>query len=322
MAKLLELRPFDYDQVRLVPGACVVTSRSEVDTSVELGSRRFKLPIVPANMSTIIDEKLSHWLAAEGYFYVMHRFDVDPVEFTQRMQDAGHFASISVGVKEQDFLDVQRLAEASQPEYITVDIAHGDAPSVLAMVKHIKQHLPDTYVIAGNVATPAAVQRLENAGADAVKVGVGPGQVCLTSPNTGFGTRNWQLSAIEWCAEAASTAQIIADGGIREYGDLAKSVAFGADMIMVGGMMAAHEESPGELVEDVDGSRYKVFFGSASEHQKGEHKFVEGTQMRVPYKGKLSDTLQAMQEALQSSISYAGGRDLSALEEASYVILR
>lgn len=322
MAKLLDLLPFDYDQVRLVPGYCVITSRSEVDPSVTLGSHTFKLPVVPANMSTIVDEKLAHWLATEGYFYVMHRFDVDPVEFTQLMQDAGHYASISVGVKEQDFLDVRFLAQTHKPEYITVDIAHSDAPSVVAMVQHIKTYLPDTYVIAGNVATPEGVKRLESAGADCLKVGIGPGAACLSSPNTGFGTRNWQLSALEWCAESAESAQIIADGGIRELGDVAKSIAFGADMVMIGGMFAAHSESPGELIEDEHGNRYKIFFGSASEHQKGEHKFVEGTQLRVPYKGPINDTLRAMTEALQSSVSYAGGRDLSTLADATYVILR
>lgn len=323
MAKLEALDPFDYGDVRLIPGQCVVTSRSEADTGVQFGPHHFRLPVVPANMSTIVDENLAAWLATEGYFYTMHRFDVDPIAFSEAMHGEGLYSSISLGVKDADYRAVSEFAQLDQPiDYATIDIAHGDADSVLTMVNHIKHVSPETFVIAGNVATPAAVHRLEAAGADAIKVGVGPGMACLTSPNTGFGTRGWQLSALEWCAEAAKTALIVADGGIREYGDIAKSIAFGADMVMVGGMLAGHDENPGELIEESDGRRFKVFFGSASEHQKGEVKHVEGTKLLMPYKGPIEHTYSAITEALQSSISYAGGTRLEDLRRASYVRLR
>ena len=115
------------------------------------------------------------------------------------------------------------------------------------MIACIKQKLPKAFVIAGNIATPEAIIDLENWGADATKVGIGPGKVCITKSKTGFGTGGWQLSALKWCARVA-TKPIIADGGIREHGDIAKSVRFGATMVMIGSMLAGHEESPGKTV--------------------------------------------------------------------------
>jgi GMP reductase len=287
---------------------------------VEFGGRRFRLPAVPANMKTVVDENITEWLAANGYFYVMHRFDLDNVAYAQRMRDKGLFVSISSGVKQADRDVVDRLAaHGVGADYITIDIAHGHAESVRQMIEYIKQRLPQTFIIAGNVATPEAVIDLENWGADATKVGIGPGKVCITRLKTGFGTGGWQLSALKWCARVA-TKPIIADGGIRHHGDIAKSVRFGAAMVMVGSLFAGHEESPGATVE-VDGRLYKEYYGSASDFNKGEYKHVEGKRILEPVKGKLVDTLREMQEDLQSSISYAGGRVLHDLKRVNYVIL-
>lgn len=311
---------FDYDNILLLPRKCRVESRSECDTSVQLGERRFKLPVVPANMKTVLDENIAEWLAAHGYFYVMHRFDIDNVAFVQHMHQRGQFASISLGIKAADYDTADRLAALGlQPEYITIDIAHGHADSVQRMIAHLKRVLPRSFVIAGNVGTPEAVIDLENWGADATKVGIGPGKVCITKLKTGFGTGGWQLSALKWCARVA-TKPIIADGGIREHGDIAKSIRFGASFVMVGSLLAGHEESPGKTVE-VDGKLYKEYYGSASDFNKGEYKHVEGKRILEPVKGRLADTLREMQEDLQSSISYAGGKQLLDIRKVNYVIL-
>ncbi|MDZ4177147.1 MAG: GMP reductase, partial [Hydrogenophaga sp.] len=235
---------FDYDNILLLPRKCRVESRSECDASVSLGGRTFRLPAVPANMKTVVDEKICLWLAQNGYFYVMHRFDLDNVQFVRDMHAAGVYASISLGVKAPDRATLDTLAaEGLVPEYITIDIAHGHADSVRDMIGYIKARLPASFVIAGNVATPEAVIDLENWGADATKVGVGPGKVCITKLKTGFGTGGWQLSALKWCARVA-TKPIIADGGIRSHGDIAKSIRFGASMVMIGSLFAGHVESP------------------------------------------------------------------------------
>lgn len=315
-----EMPVFDYEDIQLIPNKCIIKSRSEADTHVTLGDYTFKLPVVPANMQTIIDEDIAEQLAKDGYFYIMHRFDeASRKPFVKRMHDQDLIASISVGVKDYEYDFVSSLKDDA-PEFITIDIAHGHSESVINMIKHIKKELPDTFVIAGNVGTPEAVRELENAGADATKVGIGPGKVCITKVKTGFGTGGWQLAALRWCAKAARKP-IIADGGIRTHGDIAKSIRFGATMVMIGSLFAGHLESPGKLVE-VDGKQYKEYYGSASEYQKGEHKNVEGKKILLPVKGHLKDTLVEMKEDLQSSISYAGGRDLHALTRVDYVIVK
>jgi GMP reductase len=313
---------FDYEDIQLIPAKCVVNSRSECDTTVSLGRYTFKLPVVPANMQTIIDEKIAIYLAENGYFYIMHRFQPEErVNFIKDMHSRELIASISVGVKEEEYGFIEELAAAGLiPEFITIDIAHGHSNAVIEMIKHIKNHLPESFVIAGNVGTPEAVRELEHAGADATKVGIGPGKVCITKIKTGFGTGGWQLAALRWCAKAASKP-IIADGGIRTHGDIAKSVRFGASMVMVGSLFAGHEESPGETVER-DGKSYKEYFGSASEFQKGEKKNVEGKKMFVEHKGSLMDTLTEMEQDLQSSISYAGGTTLDAIRHVDYVVVK
>jgi GMP reductase len=311
---------FDYDNILLLPRKCRVESRSECDTSITLGQHTFRLPVVPANMKTVVNETICEWLAQHGYFYVMHRFDLDNVAFVRDFKSRGLYASISLGVKQADRDTVAKLvAEGLVPDFITIDNAHGHADSVQHMIAHLKQHLPGSFIIAGNVGTPEAVIDLENWGADATKVGIGPGKVCITKSKTGFGTGGWQLSALKWCARVA-TKPIIADGGIREHGDIAKSVRFGATMVMIGSMLAGHEESPGQTVE-VDGKLFKEYYGSASDFNKGEYKHVEGKRILEPIKGKLADTLREMQEDVQSSISYAGGKKLMDVRKVNYVIL-
>jgi GMP reductase len=311
---------FDYDNILLLPRKCRVNSRSECDASVEFGGRRFTLPVVPANMKTVIDENIAEILARSGHFYVMHRFDLDNVAFAKEMRKRGLFVSISSGVKPSDHDVIDRLAtEGIGADYITIDIAHGHAESVRRTIEHIKQKLPKAFVIAGNVGTPEGVIDLENWGADATKVGIGPGKVCITRLKTGFGTGGWQLSALKWCARVA-TKPIVADGGIRHHGDIAKSVRFGAAMVMIGSLFAGHEESPGQTVE-VDGKLFKEYYGSASDFNKGEYKHVEGSRILEPIKGKFADTLREMREDLQSSISYAGGCVLADLRKVNYVVL-
>lgn len=313
---------FDYEDIQLVPAKAIVNSRSECDTSIHFGGRNFKLPVVPANMQTIIDETIAVFLAENDYFYILHRFKPKQrLDFVKDMQSRGLYASISVGVKEEEYAFVNQLAEQGLvPEYITIDVAHGHSDAVISMIKHIKKIVPKSFLIAGNVGTPEAVRELEHAGADATKVGIGPGKVCITKIKTGFGTGGWQLAALRLCSKAASKP-VIADGGIRTHGDIAKSVRFGASMVMIGSLFAGHEESPGETVEK-DGILYKEYFGSASEFQKGEKKNVEGKKMYVEYRGSLNDTLVEMQQDLQSSISYAGGDKLEAIRHVDYVIVK
>ncbi len=319
---LNNLLVFDYEDVQLIPAKCIVSSRSECDTSVKLGNRTFKLPVVPANMQTIIDEDLAMSFAKQDYFYIMHRFEPEKrLDFVKKMKDLGLFSSISVGIKPEEYDFIEELKKNDlTPDYITIDIAHGHNENVIKMIRHIKSTLPNSFVIAGNVGTPEAVRDLENAGADATKVGIGPGKVCITKLKTGFGTGGWQLAALRWCAKSAKKP-IIADGGIRNHGDIAKSIRFGATFVMIGSLFSGHEQSPGKIIE-IDGKKMKEYYGSASEFQKGERKNVEGKKMYVPFRGDIFDTLNEMREDLQSSISYAGGKTLREIRKVDYVIVK
>lgn len=313
---------FDYEDIQLIPNKNIIKSRSDADTSVKFGPKTFKIPVVPANMETVIDDDLAVWLAQNGYFYIMHRFQPEKREgFIKMMHSKDLYASISVGIKpeEYEFID-QLVADNEKPEYITIDVAHGHSDYVIQMIHYIKEQLPDSFLIAGNLGTPEAVREIENAGADATKIGVGPGKACITKLKTGFGTGGWQLAALRLCSKAARKP-MIADGGIRCNGDIAKSVRFGASMVMIGSLFAGHEETPGNLIS-IDGKKYKQYWGSASERQKGAYRNVEGRQMLVPYRGHISDTLNEMEQDLQSSISYAGGRKLNDITKVDYVIVK
>jgi GMP reductase len=311
---------FDYENILLLPRRCIVESRRECDPSVEFGPRRFKIPVVPANMRTVIDDNICEYLAESGHFYIQHRFDNDIVAFARRMRDKALYVSISLGVKDADYKIVDELAATGLgADYITIDIAHGHADAVKRIIRHIKDKLPNAFVIGGNVGTPEGLMDLERWGADATKLGIGPGKVCITRMKTGFGTGGWQLSALKWCTRVA-TKPVIADGGIREHGDIGKSIRFGASMVMAGSLFAGHIESPGATVE-VEGKLFKEYFGSASEFNKGVKSFVEGKRILEPIKGNLADTLREMEEDLQSAISYAGGKKLHDLKRVNYVIL-
>ena len=158
---------FDFEQVNLVPRKCVVDSRSECDTSVKLGNFTFKVPIVPANMECVIDESTAIRLAEGGYFYIMHRFKVNPVIFTSLMKKLGLVSSISLGVNEDSYQIVNEFKYMRlYPDFITIDIAHGHSIKMERMIKYIKENLPTVFVIAGNISSGDAVRELEEWGAD------------------------------------------------------------------------------------------------------------------------------------------------------------
>lgn len=302
---------FDFKDINLIPRKCIVNSRNECNTNTVLGKHSFKLPIYPANMSSIIDIELAKQLAKNGYFYTMHRFDIDQLNFVKNMKSSGLISSISIGVNYDSYRLLEKLQDHDLiPDYITIDIAHGHSIKTEKMLNYIKKlSTLDSFVIAGNISTLEAVIDLKNWGADAVKVGVGPGAVCITAMQTGFGSRGIQASVIKDIS--GINIPIICDGGIKEHGDIAKALTLGADMIMAGNMFAGFHESPGNIVER-DEKKYKEYWGSASDSQSGKKNRIEGKKTLIPYKNKsIFDELISIEESLQSSISYGGGKDLS-----------
>lgn len=307
------MKGYDFKDFTLIPKECIVNSRSECDTTVKFGKHEFKLPIVPANMESVINCELAEELARKEYFYVMHRFNTDEVSFVEKMKMQNLISSISIGVNLDSYILIDTLKNLElTPDYITIDIAHGHSIKMKKIIEHIHKKLPDTFIIGGNVCTPEAVTALEEWGCDAVKCGIAAGSACTTDPNTAFGNRGWQASMIENCAVVAKKP-IIADGGIKRPSDITKSLALGASMVMVGGMLTGFNDSPGNVVEH-EGKKFKEFWGSASQFQSKKTNRIEGKKVLVDFKDKsIFDELQYIKECLQSSISYSGGIDLQDL---------
>jgi len=183
---------FDYDGINLIPKMCIVKSRSECNTGVKLGRFTFNIPVVPANMQSVINEELCIKLASKGYFYIMHRFGVDNVKFVEYMRSLSLYTSISIGVNGDSYPTLEKLLKNNLiPDFITVDIAHGHAIKMKEMLKYLKTYFKESFIIAGNVSTAEGVMDLEKWGADAVKVGISPG--CFT-PNALVKTLKSNLS--------------------------------------------------------------------------------------------------------------------------------
>ena len=239
----------------------------------------------------------------------------------------------AVGVRDKEMRRVEAVLEAGA-DCIVVDIAHGDSHLEIEMIQNIRKHFPSTQIIAGNVATADGTKRLIDAGADAVKVGVGPGSICITRQVAGSGVP--QLSAIIECAEAARPhgIPVIADGGIRHPGDVAKALAAGASTVMIGSMLAGTDESPG-MIMTRRGHRYKASRGMASleaniERNKREGNdltqeeiedyVAEGVEAAVPYRGKAREVLTQLVGGLQSGMSYSGAHSIEELQEKAIFV--
>ena len=295
----------NYKDVYLVPNYSELSSRTQADTSLRIKDFRFTLPIMPSNMRTVVDIKTYHLYADLGVAPIMHRFDMANVDILRRI--AHPWRAISVGVKEEDRKGLEDCKYILQtPACVCIDIAHGHSMAMLNMIAFVRQTFPDTIIIAGNVTTPLACRDLAAWGADLVKVGIGPGQVCSTKNKTGFHMP--MFTAIKECA-AASPVPIIADGGFRENGDIAKALVAGAKFCMVGGMFAACSDSPAIMVNGK-----KEYYGSASERNKGSVRNIEGFTTQLTPTNTITSKIREIREDLQSAISYAGGKDLSALD--------
>jgi len=301
-----------YSDINLIPRYSTLSSRSEANTQIKFGPRTFNLPVVPANMETVIDEKIAYYLSERNYFYIMHRFG-DTLSFIRKANKEGWMTiSISVGLQERDrniLYAVKR--EGLRIDYLTIDVAHGHHQEIRYMIQHIRYLFEKkVFIVVGNVATAKAAEDLEDWGADAVKIGIGGGSACTTKHETGFHVP--MVECIERCC--VGDLLIVADGGVRYRGDIAKALVIGADMVMCGSLFARCIDSPAEII---DGK--KQYYGSASYNCKGEDRHIEGIELRLDSDITYEDQLRKIKEALQSSISYAGGKYLRDLGKVEYV---
>jgi GMP reductase len=324
-----------FKDVMIRPKRSTLKSRSHV--SLE---REFKflhssttwtgVPIMAANMDTVGTFAMAKALAEDKLFTAIHKhYSVQ--EWNDFLHDLApemyDYIAISTGTGKNDSKKIAQIFEANPLlKFICIDVANGYSEHFVNFVQQTRKQYPDKVIIAGNVVTGEMVEELLLAGADIIKVGIGPGSVCTTRVKTGVGYP--QLSAIIECADAAHGlgGQIISDGGCKTPGDVAKAFGAGADFVMLGGMLAGHTESGGELIE-INGEKFKQFYGMSSatameKHVGGvaEYRASEGKTVQVPFRGDVEATLKDILGGLRSACTYVGASRLKELTKRTTFI--
>ena len=324
-----------FKDVMFRPKRSTLKSRSQVKLE-----RTFKLlhnksdwsgvPIMAANMDTVGTFEMALALQNHKMFTAIHKhYTLQQWSDFLAKAPAGieNHIAVSTGTSNSDYEKLSHIMnEHPQLKFICIDVANGYSEHFVAFVKQVRRKFTEKVIIAGNVVTGEMVEELLLAGADIIKVGIGPGSVCTTRVKTGVGYP--QLSAIIECADAAHGlgGQIISDGGCTTPGDVAKAFGAGADFVMLGGMLAGHEESGGELIEK-NGEKFKLFYGMSSstameKHSGGvaEYRASEGKTVVVPYRGYVDDTLKDILGGIRSTCTYVGASQLKELSKRTTFI--
>ena len=322
-----------FDDILLVPQESNVESRHRVDLSMSIGSEEREivlgLPIIAAPMDTVCGFNMCVTLSEFGGLGILHRYmsKESLIQKTKTLAGSMHRFGVSVGATNGYMNDAEDLYNAGA-RIILVDIANGHSHYAINAVRNIRNALPqDLHIMAGNVATADGFARLAEAGADSVRVGIGGGSACTTRIVSGHGIPTLaSIMDIDDWKEISDEydCSIIADGGIRNSGDMVKSFAAGAEAVMVGSMFAGTDESPGEILTDINGHEVKVFRGMASaaaqKDSQGRISVSEGISTTIPYKGSISHILQQIRGGLGSGCSYSGVESLKDLSQtAEYV---
>ena len=320
----------DYSDVLFRPKRSTLSSRKDVDLNRTYKFRYSNnewtgIPIMAANMDGVgelgVAEKLSEF---NMITCLTKQHDIKQLKKYKKIKSIYKNIALSIGIKKEDFdrLD-QLLKEFNFIKFICIDVANGYSERFSKFIKSVRDKYPTKTIIAGNVVTADMTQELILSGADIVKVGIGPGSVCTTRIQTGVGYP--QLSAVMECADAAHGlgAHIIADGGCTCPGDVAKGFGGGADFVMLGGMLAGHDEGNGKIVKR-NGNKYIEFYGSSSltankKHYGGlsNYRSSEGRVVSVKYRGKINDTISDMLGGIRSSCTYVGAPSLKQLSKCT-----
>jgi GMP reductase len=324
-----------FKDVMIRPKRSTLNSRSKVSLLRKFQFLHTKstwegVPIIAANMDMVGTFEMAKKLAKFQIITALHKhYTIEEWnQFINSIEDTVlNYIAVSTGIGKKDEEKLgQIVKEFPNLQFICIDVANGYAEHFVDFVKRTRNKYPDKVIIAGNVVTGEMVEELLLSGADIVKVGIGPGSVCTTRVKTGVGYP--QLSAIIECADAAHGlgGQIISDGGCVVPGDVAKAFGGGADFVMLGGMFSGHEESGGEIIEE-NGKKFKQFYGMSSEtamkkHVGGiaEYRASEGKTVKVPYKGKVENTVQDILGGIRSTCTYVGASHLKELTKRTTFI--
>ncbi|MEO8446599.1 MAG: guanosine monophosphate reductase [bacterium] len=328
--KISDTYSFTYDDISLLPNQISeIAHRSECDTSVDFLGLKLGMPIIGSPMNTVVGGRMMKALADLKCLGVIHRFnsiDEQIKEMNENGLENSDYKCAAIGINKSNDLDrLKSLADAGL-KVICVDIANGGSRMIEEFMSlaqfTIKQY--DLKIIAGNVASSETTEFLINAGADAIRVGIGNGAMCSTSIKSGIGIGQVDaiIRALEAKEKLGSNVQIIADGGINTPGAMCKALALGCDAVMFGRVLAGTEESPGEVLK-YNNQRWKKYCGSASFAVKQEKKdYIEGEESLVPYKGGVSKIIKEYTEGLQSSMSYLNSRTIEEFQKnATFVKL-
>ncbi|XP_026514218.1 GMP reductase 2 [Terrapene carolina triunguis] len=324
----------DFKDVLLRPKRSTLKSRSEVDLLRSFTFRNSHqtysgIPIIAANMDTVGTFEMAKVLCKFSLFTAIHKhYKLEEwKEFAAQEPDCLQHVAASSGTGPSDFEQLEKILEAlPQVRYICLDVANGYSEHFVQFLRDVRKRFPDHTIMAGNVVTGEMVEELILSGADIIKVGIGPGSVCTTRKKTGVGYP--QLSAVLECADAAHglNGHIISDGGCSCPGDVAKAFGAGADFVMLGGMLAGHTESGGELIER-GGKKYKLFYGMSSEVAMkkyaggvAEYRASEGRAAEVPFRGAVENTLRDVLGGLRSTCTYVGAAKLKELSRRTTFI--
>lgn len=323
-----------FKDVLIRPKRSTLKSRSQVDlnrsfTMLHSGREWTGVPVIAANMDTVGTFETAQALAPFGMLTAIHKhYSVENWgEFLRASPSVTRQIMVSTGTSETDFGKLRSiLSNHLELEFICIDVANGYAEAFVDFVKSTREAFPDKTIVAGNVVTGEMVEELLLGGADIVKVGIGPGSVCTTRVKTGVGYP--QLSAVIECADAAHGlgGRIISDGGCACAGDVAKAFGGGADFVMLGGMLAGHDESGGELIER-NGQQFKLFYGMSSatamENYAGgvaDYRSSEGKTVEVRYRGPIETTVKDVLGGLRSACTYIGAGALRELSKRTTFI--
>lgn len=315
-----------YDDISLIPHEISeIKSRSEVTTSTKFLGREMKVPVVSSPMDTVTGIEMAKTLKEMGCIGILNRFDASLETFLNYDKSANTIDAVSVGLTTKDDI-LQKLADLNV--LICIDTANASNKEVLQMCESVKSKY-NAKVIVGNIAHGATLKDLVNAGADAVRIGIGGGSVCTTSVQTGIGIGQVSslLNVYHTRERENLKIELIADGGIKSPGDVAKAMALGADVVMLGRMLAGTKETPGEVIKYSD-QLWKKYRGSASFGVKMKSEFIEGEETMVPYKGTVRNVINTISDGLKSALSYMNcknseelkGKDAFAiLSNSSYI---
>jgi len=324
----------DFKDVLLRPKRSTLKSRADVDLYREItfknsGATYNGVPLIASNMDTVGTFEMASTLAKHGCFTCMHKYyTVDQwVQFARDHPDAIKYVAASSGTGEGDFERLKDILNAvPKIAFICLDVANGYSEHFVMYVRKVRKEFPTKTILAGNVVTGEMVEELILSGADIIKVGIGPGSVCTTRKKTGVGYP--QLSAVLECADAAHGlgGHIISDGGCTCSGDVAKAFGAGADFVMMGGMLAGHDQSGGE-VKETNGKKVKLFYGMSSttamqKHVGGvaEYRASEGKTVEVPYRGDVNATMLDLLGGLRSACTYVGASKLKEMSKRTTFI--